>query len=94
MCSVMGAILPFLRDAEVFRAACMYSCKLLELMQNEPDALLEFCKSIANVRVILKVAFDYDNDLGLAAVKLLRVLLQVQVSLNLYKCVLGIQSDV
>lgn len=85
MCSIMGAILPFLRDAEVFKAACMYSCKLLGLMRNKPEAVLEFCRNIANVRIILKAAVDNDNDLGLTAVKLLKVLLVVQVNLNLLK---------
>lgn len=80
LCAAMGAIIPYLHDKDVFVASCLFSRKLLYYLKNQPNAMLQFCKNMSNMKVIFGAAVNADDDIGICVLELLKMLLRFQVS--------------
>lgn len=79
LCTAMGAILPLIRDRDVFVAACVFTVKLLHILKDQPKAMLGFCKNMENIKAIFGAAVAEDEGVGVNAANILIALLKFQV---------------
>lgn len=79
ICEFMSLVLCLIEDAEVLKAACVYSKYLVTTLKNEGNVAVLFCRNMKNIQFLtLKVKY-VDEEIAIEILRLLKVLMLVQV---------------
>lgn len=80
ICSFMGAVLPTLHDVDTLKGACVFTTKILSSLKDRPESVKEFCKNISNIRSLIRINENVDDETSIEIIRLLKIVLRIQVS--------------